>query len=111
MRLGVWLCVCLLILPVATAAKVYQGSEAAALRCAAILSVIPSAAARAGEISQKDVRIFHVASAVIITRYVSGDERQRQRAFTTVMQRYTAEEHLRDFHSKAGTCLRQFPIR
>ena len=111
MRFGIWVCVFLMLLPVSAAAKVYQGKEAAALRCAAILSVIPSAAARAGEISQKDVRIFHVASAVIITRYVSGDERQRQRAFTTVMQRYTPEEHLRDFHGKAGTCLRQFPIR
>lgn len=91
-------------------AKVYSGSEAAALRCAAILSVVPSAAARAGVISQSDVRIFHVASGLILARYVSGNGTQKSKALQTVMQRYSAVQHISDFRNKSKTCLSQFPI-
>ena len=91
-------------------AKTYEGSEAAALRCAAILSVVPSAAAQAGIIPPKEVQVFHIASALIMTRYVSGNPRQKQKALAKVMQRYTVNQHINDFRTKARTCLRQFPF-
>ncbi|MFK7877217.1 MAG: hypothetical protein AB8B71_15790 [Paracoccaceae bacterium] len=95
----------------ATANKVYQGREAAALRCAAILSVVPSAAARAGYLQQDQVRAFHIVSTMIMTRYVSGDPQQKGQAFNTVMQRYTFNEHIRDFRTKSSACMKQFPVR
>ncbi|THH35643.1 hypothetical protein E4Z66_11135 [Aliishimia ponticola] len=94
----------------ADARKTYSGTEAAALRCAAILSVVPTAASKVGLISQKDVSLFHLMSGLILTKYVSGNERQKANAFKTVTQRYSSQEHVRDFQTKAKTCLRQFPI-
>lgn len=92
------------------AKQVYAGSEAAALRCAAILVVVPSALYNNGYISRRQVTVFQLASTAILTRYVGGNERQKLKAFDTMTKRRDASAHIKDFQVNAKTCLRQFPI-
>ena len=99
-----------LVAGAAEARKTYSGQEAAALRCAAILSLVPSAMARAGMIPQSEVRMFHTASSLILARYVTGTQDQKLKALRAVMGRKDAEANIRDFQTKAKTCLRQFPL-
>ena len=92
------------------AKQVYAGSEAAALRCAAILVVVPSALFNNGYISRRQVTVFQLASTAILTRYVSGNERQKLKALETMAKRRDAGAHIKDFQTNAKTCLSQFPI-
>ena len=94
----------------AWAAKTYSGEEAAALRCAAILSMVPTAMNRMGLMSRQNLSVFHAASGIILTRYVSGTQRQKLKARETVIGRRDASEHVKDFQTRAKTCIRQFPL-
>jgi len=96
--------------PAAEARKVYSGSEAAALRCAAIMVVVPSALYNRGMISRNQVTVFQLASTAILTRYVGGNERQKLKALQTMAQRRDGRAHIKDFQENAKVCLRQFPL-
>lgn len=95
---------------VAQAERVYEGREAAALRCSNLLSITAVVLSEAGEIStvERDIMLF--ATVAILERHVSGTRAEKQRALAVMRERRSVVETLEDYQRNAQRCLNQFPI-
>jgi hypothetical protein len=91
-------------------AKVYEGSEAAALRCANVMALTAVALEDAGRIGEIEKEVMLGISFLILEGHVSGSWPQKKAALEVVRDRRGVEETLKDFESMAERCLRQFPI-
>tara|TARA_R110002094_G_scaffold159889_6_gene145262 strand:- start:3542 stop:3892 length:351 start_codon:yes stop_codon:yes gene_type:complete len=101
------------VVPLATAAqgkRVYEGSEAAALRCSNTLALTAVALARADLISELEKEVMLDVTARILDRHVSGTWAQKKRALGVIRDRRSVPETLEDYRRIAPKCLRQFPI-
>ncbi len=92
------------------AQKVYQGSEAAALRCANIVALTAVALNDAGRIGEIEKDVMLGISYLMLEEHVSGSWPQKKAALEIVRDRRDVEETLRDFELLAQKCLKQFPI-
>ncbi|WP_370400912.1 hypothetical protein [Sulfitobacter sp. JB4-11] len=94
----------------ALAQRTYEGREAAALRCANLLSITAVFLFEAEQISplERDVMLF--ATVAILERHVSGTRAEKQRALAVVRERRDVPETLDDYQRNARRCLKQFPI-
>lgn len=90
--------------------RVYEGAEAAALRCAnmmALTAIVLSDTDRMGE-PEKDVMIG--ISFLILQEHVSGTWAEKKAALEVVRDRRGVQETLDDFERLAEQCLREYPI-
>jgi hypothetical protein len=89
---------------------VYEGEEAAALRCSNTLALTAMALSAAELISETEKEIMLGVTVRILERHVSGTWAQKKRALRVMRDRRSLEETLDDYRRNAPRCLGQFPI-
>ncbi|KIN60491.1 hypothetical protein Z945_1464 [Sulfitobacter noctilucae] len=94
----------------AQAQKIYEGSEAAALRCANTLALTAVALARAELIPQNEKEVMLGITILMLERHVSGTRSQKKRALELMRDRRSVDDTIADYRRNATQCLRQFPI-
>lgn len=96
--------------PVFAVQRVYEGQEAAALRCANTLALTAVALSAAERISDAEKEVFLGVTVLILERHVSGTWQQKKAAMAVMRDRRSIPDTLEDYRRNAGRCLRQFPI-
>jgi hypothetical protein len=97
--------------PVAGAeTKRYEGSEAAALRCAHIMALTAVLLSDTEMIGEAEREVMLGISFLILDSHVSGTWAQKKAALEVVRDRRSVAETLDDFQRLAQKCLRDFPI-
>lgn len=94
----------------AEAKRVYEGSEAAALRCSNTLALTAVALAGADLISEEQKEAMLGITVLILDRHVTGTWAEKKRALAVMRDRRSVEATLEDYRKNAVRCLRQFPI-
>ena len=106
----VLLCTALISGTASAAQKVYQGSEAAALRCVNAVGLTAVALNAAGRIGDVEKEVMLGISFLMLEAHVSGTWPQKRAALAIVRDRRDLQQTLQDFEQLAERCLRQFPI-
>lgn len=96
--------------PASAAQKRYEGSEAAALRCANMVALTGVVLAESGRIGEPEKEVMLAISYLMLREHVSGTWAQKQAALEVVRDRRDLTETLSDFETYAAICLRDFPI-
>lgn len=96
--------------PGMAAEKVYEGKEAAALRCSNTLALTAVALAGAELISVEEKEVMLGVTILILERHVSGTWAQKKAAMAVVRDRRSVTDTLEDYRRNAARCLSQFPI-
>lgn len=96
--------------PAGAGEKVYDGREAAALRCANMLALTGVALEGAGLIEEIDKEVMLGITVLILERHVSGTWRQKKAAMEVMRNRRSFEDTIADYQRNAPRCLEQFPI-
>jgi len=96
--------------PGTAAEKVYEGSEAAALRCSNTLALTAVALAGAELISAEEKEVMLGVTVLILEKHVTGTWAQKKAAMAVVRDRRSVTETLEDYRRSAARCLSQFPI-
>lgn len=96
--------------PAMAAQKRYEGSEAAALRCANMVALTGVALADAGRIGEPEKEVMLAISFLMLEEHVSGTWAEKQAALEVVRDRRDVEETLDDFARYVTICMRDFPI-
>ena len=110
---GVSLAIAVLLvgLPVSAVAKrIYEGREAAALRCANTVALTAMALSRADMIDEVEKDVMLGISISMLERHVSGTWNEKKAALAIMRDRRSVEETLADYRRNAARCLRDFPI-
>ena len=111
MRFAVCLCAVLFCLPtISLAQRIYEGSEAAALRCSNTLALTAVALAGAKLIGQAEKDVMLGVTMSILDRHVGGTWGQKRAALRVMQKRRSVPDTLDDYRKNAVRCLRQFPI-
>lgn len=92
------------------AEQVYEGSEAAALRCSNTLALTAVAMAGAEMIGETEKDVMLGVSILILENHVSGTWAQKKAALKIMRDRRSATETVDDYRRNAAKCLKQFPI-
>ena len=102
----------LLALAVVTpaAARTYEGSEAAALRCSNTLALTAVALNRARMLGNQEKDVMLGVTLLILEKHVSGTWAQKKAAMAVMRDRRSVTDTLDDYRKNAARCLRQFPI-
>lgn len=100
----------LMAAPAGAAQKRYEGSEAAALRCADMVALTAVALSDAGRIGVPEKEVMLAISFLMLEEHVSGTWAEKKAALEVVRDRRSIDETLDDFERYATTCLRDFPI-
>ena len=101
-----------LTLPVSAWAetRTYEGSEAAALRCANTLALTAVALSGAELIGEAEKQVMLGVTVRILDRHVSGTWPQKRAAMEVMRDRRSVPDTLEDYRKNAVRCLAQFPI-
>lgn len=94
----------------AVSQRVYDGEEAAALRCANTVALTAVALSRAGMIDDAEKDVMLGITMLILERHVSGTWSQKKAALEIVRDRRSVPDTLDDYQRNAAQCLQQFPI-
>ncbi|MEX3314788.1 hypothetical protein [Sulfitobacter sp. PS-8MA] len=102
----------LALVPLSAAAesRVYEGSEAAALRCANTLALTAVALSGAGLIGEPEKQVMLGVTVRILDRHVAGTWAQKRAAMEVMRDRRSVPDTLEDYRRNAMRCLAQFPI-
>jgi len=92
------------------AQRVYEGDEAAALRCANMMALTGVMLNRAGLMGEQEKDVLIGISVLILERHVGGTWAQKKRAMETMRDRRDVDATLLDYQRNAPRCLRRFPI-
>lgn len=90
--------------------RIYEGEEAAALRCANTLALTAVALSRAGLIEDVEKNVMLGITVRILDLHVDGSWQQKKRALEVMRDRRDIADTLDDYRKNAARCLRQFPI-
>ncbi|MDW3222391.1 MAG: hypothetical protein R8G34_05795 [Paracoccaceae bacterium] len=90
--------------------KVYEGEEAAALRCANTMAFTAVALESTGRIGATEKQVMLDITVRILVEHVSGTWAQKKAALAIVRDRRDLFQTFEDFERFANQCLRQFPI-
>ncbi len=111
MRAMAWALIFCSALPAfAQTQRIYEGEEAAALRCANTLALTAVALARADMMPQIEKDVMLSVTVAMLERHVSGTWTQKKRALEVMRDRRSVADTLEDYRRNATTCLLQFPI-
>ncbi|MCX7566368.1 hypothetical protein OS189_08435 [Sulfitobacter sp. F26169L] len=95
----------------ASAAKrVYEGEEAAAIRCANMMAMTGVTLNGAGLMSDAEKDVLIGISVLILEHHVSGNWSEKKRAMETMRDRRDVDSTLADYQRNAPACLKRFPI-
>ncbi|KIN69134.1 hypothetical protein [Sulfitobacter donghicola] len=95
----------------ATAAqRVYEGDEAAAIRCANMMAMTGVTLNGAGLMGDAEKDVLIGISVLILENHVSGSWTAKKRAMEAMRDRRDVEETLADYQRNAPRCLKRFPI-
>lgn len=96
---------------VATAAPhIYEGREAAALRCANTLALTAVALSAAEMIGEGEKNVMLGITVRILDRHADGTWAQKRAAMEIMRDRRSVPDTLEDYRRIAERCLVQFPI-
>lgn len=95
---------------VGAAQTVYEGDEAAALRCANMIALTGIALGGAELISPQDREVMVGLAGLILDRHVGGTRAQKLRALEIMQSRRGPEATLLDYQDNVRHCLARFPI-
>lgn len=90
--------------------KIYEGEEAAALRCSNMLALTAVSLARADLIGEDEKKAMLEITILILDRHVSGTWAEKKAALAVMRDRRSVPDTLDDYRVNAVRCLRQFPI-
>ncbi len=90
--------------------RVYEGEEAAAIRCANMMALTGITLNAAGQMPVEEKDVLVGISVLILERHVSGPWNSKKRAMIAMRDRRSLDETLADYQSNAPLCLRRFPI-
>lgn len=96
--------------PVSAAQRVYEGDEAAAIRCANMMAMTGVTLNGAGLMDEPQKDVLIGISVLILERHVSGNWTEKKRAMEAMRDRRDVDETLADYQRHAPLCLRRFPI-
>ena len=90
--------------------RVYTGTEAQALRCAAYVSYTPMILERRGLMSERETKEGAIAATAIIGAHVGGTYEQKRRAFEIALSRLPESENalIEESMRVSGWCKEQF---
>jgi hypothetical protein len=108
--LGGVLSLCLPLSVAAQSKRIYEGEEAAALRCANTLALTAVELSRAELIDETEKEVMLGITVLILERHVSGTWGQKKKALAVMRDRRSVPDTLEDYRRNAVRCLRQFPI-
>lgn len=106
------ICICLALNGGTSAAgqKVFEGDEAAALRCANMIALTGIALGGAELISVPEKDVMIALSFLILELHVTGTRSQKLAALEVMQARRSPEATLKDYRDNAQRCLKRFPI-
>lgn len=107
---GLALALVLLAQPLDAAQRVYEGEEAAAIRCANMMAFTGVTLHQAGLMGDTEKDVLVAISVLILERHVSGSWRAKKRAMETMRDRRDVDATLADYQRNAPLCLKRFPI-
>lgn len=107
---GALLALVLMTGPTWAGQKIYEGEEAAALRCANTIALTGVALERAGLIGEAEKEVMLGVTVLILERHVSGTWRQKKAAMEVMRKRRSFEATIEDYQKNAAVCLERFPI-
>ena len=90
--------------------RVYEGSEAAAIRCANMMAMTGITLNGAGLMGKPEKDVLVGISVLILERHVSGNWTEKKRAMEAMRDRRDVDATLADYQRNAPVCLRLFPI-
>jgi hypothetical protein len=96
--------------PVFANQRVYEGTEASALRCANTIALTAVALSAAERIGEPEKEVLLGVTVLILENHVSGTWREKKAAMAVMRDRRSVEDTLDDYKRNAGRCLRRFPI-
>ena len=96
--------------PAVAQERVYSGTEAQALQCAAYVSYTPLVLERRGLMSARDTQEAAVDATLILGSHVSGTYDQKRRAFEIALSRLPQSENalISEAVRRAGWCKEKF---
>lgn len=94
----------------AAAARVYEGSEAAALRCANTVALTAQGLSVADLIGPAEKDVMLGITVRILDRHVGGTWAEKKAAMRIMRDRRSIPDTLDDYRRNAARCLAQFPI-
>jgi hypothetical protein len=92
------------------AERVYDGDEAAALRCANMMAMTGVTLNGAGVMGDAEKDVLIGVSILILENHVSGNWNTKKRALKVMRDRRDLDETLLDYQRNAPGCLKRFPI-
>ena len=92
------------------AQRVYEGDEAAALRCANMMAFTGVTLHGAGLMPEPEKDVLIGISVLILERHVSGTWAEKKRAMEAMRDRRDVDATLADYQRNAPRCLVRFPI-
>jgi hypothetical protein len=92
------------------AERVYDGDEAAALRCANMMAMTGVTLNGAGVMGDAEKDVLIGVSILILENHVSGNWNTKKRALKVMRDRRDLDETLLDYQRNALGCLKRFPI-
>ncbi len=92
------------------AQRVYEGDEAAAIRCANMMAMTGVTLNSAGLMSETEKDVLIGISVLILEHHVSGTWGAKKRAMEAMRDRRDLDETLADYQRNAPRCLNRFPI-
>ena len=95
---------------VSAAQRVYEGEEAAALRCANMMALTGVTLNRAGLMPDQEKDVLVGISILILERHVSGTWTEKKRAMEAMRDRRDIDATLADYQRNAPICLKRFSI-
>lgn len=90
--------------------RIYEGREAAALRCSNTLALTAVALSAADLIGEPEKEVMLGVTVLILERHVSGTWQQKKAALRVMRDRRSVPDTLEDYRRNATRCLQQFPI-
>lgn len=90
--------------------RVYEGKEAAALRCANTLALTAVALSDAELIGDAEKEVLLGVTVLILERHVTGTWSEKKAAMAVMRDRRSVIDTLEDYRRNAARCLQQFPI-
>ncbi|MEH6831169.1 hypothetical protein [Sulfitobacter sp.] len=107
---GLALMLALIASNAAAGQRVYEGDEAAAIRCANMMAMTGVTLNGAGLMGDPEKDVLIGISVLILERHVSGNWTEKKRAMEAMRDRRDVDETLRDYQRNAPLCLKRFPI-
>jgi hypothetical protein len=90
--------------------RVFEGEEAAAIRCANMMAMTGITLNQAGLMGEAEKDVLVGISVLILERHVSGNWTEKKRAMEAMRDRRDIDETLTDYQRNAPVCLVRFPI-